>query len=720
MYQFGAPPPAPATATPATGSKPLPPGPKIPPRIQSQILSALTSSRLTIVVGPTGCGKSTQVPALLLESFPPPSSVLCTQPRRLAVVAVSRRVSEERGTALGSEVGYHVGRNRRTMTDGSTRLLFTTCGILLEQLRASGVDALSPHACVVLDECHERSPESDLVLSILRSIMRMHPRLRTRLVLMSASFDHGRYREYFEDVPGCEDSRAVNLESGEAFRNMHERVSVRYVDEVAQMLRGREAEDYGPGEREDYGSVERELRLYPEDVLSGLDKGRSLSQDIVELVESLVSYLHGTEPLDGVFMVFAPTYRHLEQIYFKLLHGDARVGEMMVKIDVLHSSVDIEDCLRTMSASPDESIHGGPLRKVLLASAIADSSVTIPNVTVVIDLCRSLEVTWDRDTRSSTARTVWASQSVCDQRKGRTGRTCPGSVYRLIDRGFYINRLDAWDRPQISASSCRGECLSLLCSVDGAGLSADPAALLGRCLDPPPPAVVQDALQYLVDMGACEVVARGKRRVRHVPTKFGALVTALPFGVTDSASVVDGGRLGLLHETLALRAICSHRPTPIVHRFGQDEENAENLGLYLPGVRASDPRAAEMANLSAYMYWDAHWRAERDGERQRSFEGGDDALGDIHARTAEEDRRHAAWCEAHKINPASVLSVAEMVDAALDALFHARHEPPWLRCNAPTSPPLAEPTGAAGRIRRSGRRRTDGHATARLRRREIA
>ena len=147
-------------------------------------------------------------------------------------------------------------------------------------------------------------------------------------------------------------------------------------------------------------------------------------------------------------MVFAPTYRHLEQLYNTMLDGS--VGSL-VAIDVLHSSVDIEDCLRTMSAVASSSNRSK--RKLLLASAIADSSVTIPGVSVVIDLCRSLEVKWDRSSRNHVAKTVWASKSICDQRKGRTGRTCPGSVYRMVSKGFYINRLDMWDRPQLTVPS---------------------------------------------------------------------------------------------------------------------------------------------------------------------------------------------------------------------------------------------------------------------------
>ena len=230
----------------------------------------------------------------------------------------------------------------------------------------------------------------------------------------------------------------MQLESGDAFRAMHERVSVRYVDEFVRAL----------PDRGEHAGIERALRLDPEAELAGSDGGRSLSGGMLRLVVSLVEWLHATKPTEGTFMVFAPTYRHLEQLYNTMLDGS--VGSL-VAIDVLHSSVDIEDCLRTMSAVASSSNRSK--RKLLLASAIADSSVTIPGVSVVIDLCRSLEVKWDRSSRNHVAKTVWASKSICDQRKGRTGRTCPGSVYRMVSKGFYINRLDMWDRPQLTVPS---------------------------------------------------------------------------------------------------------------------------------------------------------------------------------------------------------------------------------------------------------------------------
>ena len=99
-----------------------------------KIAEKLEENRVVFLTGHTGCGKSSQVPQMLLESLGGP--ILCTQPRRLAVVAIATRVAEERGVELGEEVGYHIGGQR--MANSSTRILFMTCGVLLEQIRTQG------------------------------------------------------------------------------------------------------------------------------------------------------------------------------------------------------------------------------------------------------------------------------------------------------------------------------------------------------------------------------------------------------------------------------------------------------------------------------------------------------------------------------------------------------------------------------------------------------
>jgi len=353
---------------------------------------------------------------------------------------------------------------------------------------------------------------------------------------------------------------------------------------------------------------------------------------------------------------------------------------------------------------------------VLLASAIADSSVTIPNVTCVIDTCRSLQVRWDIDAQSHTSKAVWASKSTCDQRRGRTGRTCPGKVFRLVNNGFYINRLESWDEPQLLLSSCQNEVLSLLTSEHR--VVSDPVGLLGRCLDPPPSAAINQAVRYLKSIGACEEIVLGKR-TKLIASDYGRLLSSFPFVVAESRAILLAARYSYLHEALTLWAIRSLRPYPIIHYFGDKDRSLEALQMYKGDVEPQNPKSVALANLSAYMFWDVAWnngrgiiakhRFQRCSRSTTEFVPGNDfenirgsfteadffdvnhiscssrekADCGVWAWTEQAEAKHVAWCKQHQINPTSVRAISEVVDSTMHMLFQSKNEPEWLRCSHP-------------------------------------
>jgi HrpA-like RNA helicase len=586
------------------------------------------------------------------------------------VVAIAKRVAYLKGCSdLGgdSDIGYHVGNHN--LSTNQTKLLFITAGILLEELRNNGIEALTKYKCVIIDECHERSPESDLVLTLAKRLMKTHPRDRFRLVLMSATFNHKRYTSYFKDVPGCSTIDTITLETAASFDAWHSQVQTFYLNDI-------------PIPERILAPHKNFLQNMRRDPFADLrsDGGKSLSDAMLEFIKTLVSYLDDEEPKSAPFLIFVPTYRHLEQLFRTLVS----VNRGMLTLSVLHSAIDIEDCMRTLaSASRDRG-----RRHVLLASAIADSSVTVPGITCVIDLCRSLEVRWNVSKRSYDAKTAWCSKSIADQRKGRTGRTCPGRVFRLVHHGFYIQALEQWDIPQLSMSSCHNEVLSMVCADGRLGLN-DPRKFFNECLDPPAFDALEDAIQYLIDLGAChEIEQTSLFHSRHsvplrnvVPSDYGAMISALPMSVTDAQLVVEGGRIGLLHETLALVAIMNHRPAPITHRFGANELNHVFLEEYYPQVASTNKQSMALANLSAYLYWDAHWLREYEKKQLAMFLT-DTKRSDAWAWSEKDDDDNIEWCKQHNLNPSSMRSIKEIIENTMSALYLGKHEPEWLRCSS--------------------------------------
>jgi HrpA-like RNA helicase len=641
-------------------------GPRISAKNQEKVLDSVTHNRVTIIVGATGSGKSTLVPPLLLDWLPQcqKKPVLCSQPRRLAVVAISKRVAQTRGCDdnYNGEIGYQVGNQNVSTKD--TRLLFTTAGILLETMRANGISTLTKYGCIIIDECHERSPESDLSLALIKQFCKSHPKEEIRIVLMSATFDSNRYKRFFQDVPGCSDIDIIPLETAQTFAAFYDQVQTSYMEDIISQLPQNDV-------------IQTLMRPFLKDPQEDLhhEHGKEISPNLLFFIYKLVEWLDEQEPQEAPFLIFAPTYRHLEQIHTNL----DRLPNL--QLHVLHSSVDMEDCLSSMMpALTTQKVR----RRVLLASAIADSSVTVPGVTCVIDMCRALEVRWDPDMKTYIPQTVWASRSICTQRRGRTGRTCAGRVFRLIPKGFYISELDEWDTPQLSISSCQNEVLSLVTSKT----RIDPLTLLlGTCMDMPEEEVVEDAVDYLKKIGACKAeFVRGRMQLQ--PTTYGMLVAALPLDVKDSTIVLAGASLGLLHETMALRAICNHKPSPIVHYFGERERNFFNLISYYPHYEQTDPTSGHLANLAAYMHWDAEWNSKRADRAKREFRErtvlGSIENGHSWKWTEELETEHTSWCKDHEINPTAVRSIAELIETTIHVFYHSQFEPEWLRCCNPT------------------------------------
>eukprot|EP00546_Thalassionema_frauenfeldii_P017304 CAMPEP_0178901038 /NCGR_PEP_ID=MMETSP0786-20121207/3794_1 /TAXON_ID=186022 /ORGANISM="Thalassionema frauenfeldii, Strain CCMP 1798" /LENGTH=1053 /DNA_ID=CAMNT_0020572083 /DNA_START=95 /DNA_END=3253 /DNA_ORIENTATION=- len=668
--------------------------PRLSRSIRNKIVESVTVNRLTTIVGPAGSGKSTQVPPLLRSL----GAVLCTQPRRLAVVAIAKRVASEIGVSLGGDtVGFHVGNNN--LSTHKTQLLFTTAGILLEELRANGSEALTRFRVLIIDECHERSPESDLILSLVKKYLQRNPSSQLRLVLMSATFPHSRYRHYFRHVPGCEVVDTITLERAQSSNQ----VETFYLDDIIPHLHA------------DHKEFGRRMRLNPDHDLNNVQGGddKSLSDSMLQLIKSIVIWLDGIEAPNSIFLIFAPTYRHLEQLHGILADINSKKGppNSLLSISVLHSSVDMEYCLRSIQHSQctcrgSESLpaveEAPGRRQILLASAIADSSVTVPGVSCVLDMCRSLQVRWND---FYVAKTVWASKSICDQRQGRTGRTCAGRVFRLLPRGFYLSRLPQWDVPQLTLSSCLNEVLGLVCSKSDL-VESDPRATLQECLDPPDPQIVEGAIEFLQGTGAVQSnlnifdansnTRRNSKRFNGcmvVPTQYGEILSALPLNVSDAKIVLAGGQLGLLHETIALRAIYNHKPSPIIHNFGDSDKNSATLESF---HRFREPNGCYLAHLSAYMFWDYSWNSQRRrkdaikefASRSKASSNSGDAREwksvDAWKWTSEVEEEHVQWCKLHDINPTAVRAIAEVVENTMNALFLSNFEPDWLRCADPT------------------------------------
>ncbi|KAJ0589881.1 putative RNA helicase transcription factor C3H family [Helianthus annuus] len=603
--------------------------------LRSKIVEKIMENRVTLIVGETGCGKSSQVPQFLLEESIEP--ILCTQPRRFAVVAVANMVATARNCVIGSEIGYHIGHSR--VMSSSSKIIFKTAGVLLEEMREKGMDALK-YKVIILDEVHERSVESDLVLVCLKQFLIKNSGLR--VVLMSATADITRYKEYFRDLGRGERVEVLGIPSSAQHTLYQRRVS--YLEQVVELL----------------GMSSESLSLKYCSGSSPDTSEATLKEEVHTLIHNLVLYIHKNEPdMEKSILIFLPTYQALEQQWLNL----NRVRSAF-KIHILHSSIDTEQALNAMSISKSH-------RKVILATNIAESSVTIPKVAYVIDSCRSLQVYWDANRKTETSEIVWVSESQAEQRRGRTGRTCDGEVYRLVTEPFF-GQLEKFEPPSILKLSLRQQVLLTTCAASRA--INDPKVLLQKVMDPPRPEVVDDALELLVHIHALE---KTSPRGRFEPTFYGRLLSSFSLSFDASMLILKFGEAGMLREGIIMGILMDTQPLPIIRPFGQEAlfskfaDDYYNQDGKLAGLMGRK-EVIFMANFCAFQFWQRAFKDNLRLERLKHLLKPDETTNTQIASLRIEEE----WCLFHNLVQSSLQRVADIYETVLNSVH--RYRPSFL------------------------------------------
>lgn len=603
--------------------------------LREKIVEKVLENRVTLIVGETGCGKSSQVPQFLLAENMEP--ILCTQPRRFAVVAVAKMVAKGRNCELGGEVGYHIGHSKHLSE--RSKIVFKTAGVLLDEMRDRGLNALK-YKVIILDEVHERSVESDLVLVCVKQLLLKKNDLR--VVLMSATADITKYRDYFRDLGRGERVEVLAIPSTNQRTIFQRRVS--YLEQVTELL------------GVDHGMTSELSSLRYCSGPSPSMANAEIKPEVHKLIHDLVLHIHKNESdIEKSILVFLPTYYALEQQWHLM-----KPLSSFFKVHILHSSVDTEQALMAMKICKSH-------RKVILTTNIAESSVTIPKVAYVIDSCRSLQVFWDVNRKIDSAELVWVSQSQAEQRRGRTGRTCDGQVYRLVTKSFF-GTLEDHECPAILRLSLRLQVL-LICCAESKAIS-DPKVLLQKALDPPNPEVVGDALDLLDDKRALQKISP---RGRYEPTFYGRLLASFSLSFDASVLVLKFGEIGMLREGILLGILMDTQPLPILHPFGDDTLFAEYTGCYFGGdgnnrLLTGRKEMVIMGNLCAFQFWQHVFKdKQRLDHLQQVLKFDETKVTASLLPKIEEE-----WCSLHYLVQSSLHHVSELYEDILNAVHRFR------------------------------------------------
>ncbi len=543
--------------------------------VREAVVDTVMANQVTIISGETGSGKSTQAVQFVLDDLysrglGQAANIVVTQPRRISALGLADRVSEERASSVGDEVGYIIRGESKVNKGGAavrTRITFVTAGVLLRRLQVSGgrtediVAALADVSHVVIDEVHERSLDTDFLLSILRDVLRARGDLK--LVLMSATLDASTFRDYF--VRDGLTVGSVEI-AGRTFP-----VEDMYLDDVVRAT--------GFGLDGGYSGRHGNDGNGADPVAKAIQRlGSRINYSLVaDTARAIDEELTATGQPGGI-LVFMPGVAEISQVC-KLLQSGADAKALHVL--PLHASLDTREQRRVFVAPP------AGRRKVVVATNVAETSITIDDIVAVIDTGRVKETSFDAQTNMRKLEETWASRAACKQRRGRAGRVQAGKCYKL-----YTRHLEETQMPERPEPEMRRVPLEQLClSVRAMGI-VDVAAFLARAPTPPEVAAVDGALALLRRMGVLD----GDRL-----TALGRQLALIPADLRCGKLMVFGALFGCLHECVTVAAILSGR-SPFVVPPAEKRDLAKAARMRFTSPAAGDGDL--LADMRAVLRWD--------------------------------------------------------------------------------------------------------------------
>lgn len=363
---------------------------------RTDFMRLLGQHQCIVLVGETGSGKTTQIPQWCVDyalSKGNGRGVSCTQPRRVAAMSVAQRVSEEMDVNLGEEVGYSI--RFEDCSSSKTVLKYMTDGMLLREAMSDPM--LEQYQVILLDEAHERTLATDILMGVLKEVIRQRSDLK--LIVMSATLDAGKFQQYFDNAP------LMNV----------------------------------PG------------RTHPVEIFYTPEPER----DYLEAAIRTVIQIHMCEDVEGDILMFLTGQEEIEEackrIKREIDNLGTEIGEL--KCIPLYSTLPPNMQQRIFEPPPPRNANGSIGRKVVVSTNIAETSLTIDGVVFVIDPGFAKQKVYNPRIRVESLLVSPISKASAQQRAGRAGRTRSGKCFRLYTEKAYKNEMQDNTYPEILRSN---------------------------------------------------------------------------------------------------------------------------------------------------------------------------------------------------------------------------------------------------------------------------
>ncbi|KAK4651304.1 DEAH-box ATP-dependent RNA helicase prp43 [Podospora pseudocomata] len=507
---------------------------------REEFLELYHKTQILVFVGETGSGKTTQIPQYVLYDEMPHQTgklIACTQPRRVAAMSVAQRVANELDVELGQEVGYSIRFENRT--GPKTLLKYMTDGQLLRE--AMHDPNMNRYSCIILDEAHERTLATDILMALLKEIA--HRRSDLKIIVMSATLDAQKFQSYF---------------------------SLRKEDPPAPLLAV-------PG------------RTYPVEIFYTPEPER----DYVEAAVRTVLQIHAVEP-EGDILLFLTGEEEIEDACRRIsLEVDDMVRESdagPLAIYPLYGTLPPHQQQKIFDKAPEPFRKGGrPGRKCIVATNIAETSLTIDGIVYVVDPGFSKQKIYNPRSRVESLLVSPISKASAQQRAGRAGRTRPGKCFRLYTEKAFKKELIEQTYPEILRSNLSNTILELK------KLGVEDLVHFDF-MDPPAPETMMRALEELNYL-ACLDDDGGL-------TKLGSLASEFPLDPALAVMLISSPEFYCSNEILSITSLLS--VPQIWIRPNNNRKRADEMK-----AQFAHPDGDHLTLLNAYH---AYKGAEQNGE----------------------------------------------------------------------------------------------------------